>query len=284
MLRRGRAESLFFQTIVSGRTFAHSPRNVMTHRFVAAICLLAVVATSLSTAGCGSGEYGRRLDESLKVMNRRSKFGALDVQYVRFFDGPFQVRLPNPLTKPPRPNEAKFLSISDAPGAIAIMPVAQLQPAPLELPGLQKCYQGLIIGTQRHYSVFLAAEKVTEASDQLTLDKLRDKLIASPPEGWTEDQKKQNAAAKWTTENFETVEGTNVEWQHLRMTAGGSTLYFGYAPASTYKGPLVFDIVSRKMAGYRVFLCWVVPEENVGMIDSFAKLVPGTVEVIAGAQ
>ncbi len=137
----------------------------------------------MSAAGCGQGEYNRRLEAAIQDAGYRSRYGVLDTQPLVWSDLPFQMRLPWTLTKPRVRNNSKFLCLRPTP--VPLWSASKIATSWITLPGAVITYQGIAensgSGSQAAYSLHLAAANVGQAADETTLDKIRDDIKAACP-------------------------------------------------------------------------------------------------------
>lgn len=241
-------------------------------RWLAAMLILSGV---MSAAGCGQGEYNRRLEAAIQDAGYRSRYGVLDTQPLVWSDLPFQMRLPWTLTKPRVRNNSKFLCLRPTPGAI-LVPEQRLQPSWISLPGAVITYQGIAensgSGSQAAYSLHLAAANVGQAADETTLDKIRDDIKAACP---------MDKGIAWNDVELETIDHKKVKLRHLHATGEGSISFEGYADAAAlFKGPMTMDLYTIKLGDYRVFIAWWVPEhlKDKVPVETVGKLTISTLE------
>lgn len=236
-------------------------------------------------AGCGSGDYDKKLQASIREVEDRARFGkALDYQPLKWIDLPIQVRMPWAFTRPGA--RTQYLVVRDVPGnADRLKPEADLQPSLVNLPGILICYQTLLppMATSRDgYAIHLAAANVGNAADETSLDKIRDDIRAAGAKG------PDDKPVEWKDVEVATIDGQKNSMKHLRAIGPGQFRYDGFSgDANLYKGPVVFDLYTAKLGEYRVFIAWLVPTpdelpnklKDVGL-DERAVLMAGTLQLI----
>ena len=208
-------------------------------RLVASALLLASIS-----AGCGTGEYNRRMDASLERLQTTGKFTAfLHTSPTEVDGGLFSYRLPKIF-------DASSKSWAEGNKGEVELPVikARIQPPFVDLPGFRFCYEVFPKNNTGEHEVmyhYFAATKSTEKSAAEIADTIQKKVQAKFPD----------ASAAWETIQLDTPESTTLECR--KISAHGSQ-QFDRTPIGKefMRSDGQFELYLVSNSGYHVLMGW----------------------------
>jgi hypothetical protein len=257
-------------------------------RIVVALALLLVVV-----AGCGQGEYDRRLEASVAVLQQAGKFSDLERDPRPVFETPFTIRMPFAFG-------LLFTTSSTKPGSNDTFTSDELQPPFVKLPGIRFLRQGGASAdgrTSLPYFYYVAGYRPdTQVAPPPAAEE------AKPADGASEAPKPKPAAAvdpelesirktlldafpdekdlAWEPVSCTTPRGNGrAEWQRLKVHGPQHFEFFGN-PESGQTLPGTFELWAYDQNGWRILIGWRAPDALVDKapIEKWAALAAGTIQ------
>ncbi len=228
-------------------------------------CLLAALCAPV-LAGCGSGEYGKRLEARISQVKKGSAFQAMQAPTMVSTAGvSLQVRLPKQFDSPPLQQAAE----TDE---------KRIGPPGYTLQGLASTYEGIVVdstGGKIAYYCYLGAEELRPQTADRVEGSIRLRLERTFP----------GAEVQWQSVDAHTETGSSVAWRKTRINANQEFYYVDPDGKSSFRPMDGFlEIWIRKEGNKLLKVAWRVPSSiapNVE-IDKWAPRVAGT--AVLGAE
>jgi len=212
-------------------------------------------------AGCGSGEYEKRLEAHVDQLKKGSSFRGMKPP-VSLPGVPVSVRLPEQFVDPP------LVEGSGVADRRRLVPGTKLLDLRMSVEGFVTDSDG---GKISYYGYFGAADLSHPAAKSYERQ-IRSAIIGVCPD----------ATPNWTKVEGQTPAGAAIEWQRV---AGTSQQEFYYVDASgneSYRQmPGRFEVWTRREEGFLLIMAWRVPTSiiaNTGL-EQWLPRVAGTMTV-----
>jgi hypothetical protein len=226
---------------------------------------LAIAATAIVAAGCGTSEYMQRVQQGLGGMKAGAVFNTLYEKPSEIPGTPVVLRLPKFI------GESKaFTEQSAEPNGQGNVKPERLQPPFLKIPGLRVCYQMATIddstGVLMPYYCYLGALPAGQpAPDGKPIE---ESILAQVVSAFPNTQ-------PWSSIACPTPSGASIPWQSL--TANGAQDFLDPS-GNPVKVDGVFRLFTSEIGGWRVLIGWRAPQGLAQRLD-VAAAVAGTVGV-----
>jgi len=269
---------------------------------------LLIIVLVLSAAGCGVGEYEKRMAAGKQELAASSVYNQMTPP-VAIGDTPVKIRVPKQIAEPaagdadgedtgdtdtdgstdpsadgeenatgdqPPESEQQFAG----PGGEQFAPEEIIQPLGVAVPGLRLTYEGHVTdsaGGRIPYYLYLAAADKRQRS--------RRAADLTTTIGYNLRSKFPEASTVWQPFQATTPDGGGMLWQRLRLEQPQGFRYINAeGDTQVVELPGVLDIYHRAAGDWFVTIAWRVPESIVESVQlsKWAPLVPGTLEAPPG--
>jgi hypothetical protein len=247
--------------------FSPSPASGFPFRIRALGTYITVV---LACGGCGTGEYGSRVDKNLDSLLVGSMFTNLYDQASPIPETPIQMRLPKLVASDARAFNDRSPGVDPR----------QLQPPGMKLPGLKVTYEMQATSDSEgplNYYLYLGALRPGEAvpGGATLAEAVQKQLAAAFPSA---------GAAQWTDVDCLRPDFNRIVWKRIQVD--GEQEFGAGAPGQFKKTPGNLVLFVHEAEGNRVLVGWRVPASLDKQVkaDDLAKSMCGTVDFRAAPK
>jgi len=227
--------------------------------------LLSWTIVGLSVAaGCGTGDYEKRLDKCLHDLQAGSKFNGLYGPQL-LAETPISLRVPKMFLDPPLVEGAMVNGKPIDP--------RRVKPFQGPLPGLKLTYEGFVEsadGLKTPYHCYLLAMKKVPGPMGDPVASLPMLLNTVP----------HDSLSGWSDIQGETPSGGAIPWKKIRMTGNQEFVNLNKAGEERFvQMPGLLDIYVHEEAGFVVMIVWRMPNDLEAKIElgKWAPMVAGSI-------
>jgi hypothetical protein len=254
--------------------------NTWRHRWKRQAGLLAAAALVV-VAGCGTQEYERRLQATVREMELRWPFDENLQPLTKFDPTPICLRIPKVFSR-------TAINHPDPPEGDAAIVANRTKIPSVDLGGAMLTYEAFIVDQKKGsvpYYMYVAVSDLAKGYGLRSIFNRDPKAVDGAMDNTGSIYKGVKESLAKTAENWEfvrcaTPEGTQIAWQKLHAAGEQSFCYRDSGgKQSLIKLPGLLDIYARVEGDYLVMVAWRIPEMLQGQAN-FSDLE----QLVAGSQ